>query len=77
MLLGDQDVHHIDGDRENNAPENLVALTKKAHRAAHAADPEYIAKQSAGTRKRYEDPAERARTSAAIKKWWDDRRGIT
>jgi 5-methylcytosine-specific restriction endonuclease McrA len=29
-------VHHIDGDRANNADENLVALCQRCHLALHA-----------------------------------------
>ena len=38
------DVHHIDGDHENNAPENLKALCQRCHNA-------YDAKHRAETRK--------------------------
>lgn len=34
-LSKDMVVHHIDGDKLNNAVENLIALTKQAHREAH------------------------------------------
>ena len=30
-------IHHIDGDRTNNAPENLVALTMRDHMRTHSA----------------------------------------
>ena len=32
------EVHHIDGDRLNDTPENLVCLSKEAHRQIHKAD---------------------------------------
>lgn len=34
------DVHHIDGDRQNNSPENLVLLTPEEHAKLH--DNDYI-----------------------------------
>ena len=36
-LEKDQVVHHIDGDKLNNKIENLIPLTKRAHREAHGA----------------------------------------
>ena len=30
-----EDVHHIDGDKTNDNPNNLVALSRKAHRQLH------------------------------------------
>lgn len=30
--MNDLDVHHIDGDRLNNNPKNLITLCKKCHR---------------------------------------------
>lgn len=32
------EVHHIDRDRKNNAPENLLAVTKQAHAQIHHSD---------------------------------------
>lgn len=74
LLRPDEDVHHIDGDRGNNALENLVALTKKQHRAAHHADPEWAAQFSDMLRERYKDPVARAKTSEAIKNVWRKRK---
>jgi len=34
-LYSDECVHHIDGDTENNSPENLKVLSRKGHRKAH------------------------------------------
>lgn len=38
LLRSDEDVHHIDGDRGNNDPSNLVALTKSQHMRLHNQD---------------------------------------
>lgn len=48
-----QVVHHIDGDKQNNAPENLVALTQADHARQHG---RHITAQ---TRKRLSDAAKR------------------
>jgi len=32
----DEDVHHINHDRQDNRPENLVVLTKAEHQRLHA-----------------------------------------
>jgi hypothetical protein len=37
-------VHHVDGDRRNNSPENLVILTLAGHSALHGPHPHRILK---------------------------------
>jgi hypothetical protein len=49
----EQQIHHRDGDRTNNDPANLVAMTAADHSTAHGArrrlDPEpFVAMRSAG-----------------------------
>jgi hypothetical protein len=34
-LTDDEVVHHIDGNKQNNAPENLVVLTRSEHARIH------------------------------------------
>lgn len=35
LLRKDEEVHHLDLDRSNNRPSNLIVLSKKAHRKLH------------------------------------------
>ena len=35
-LLRDEDVHHIDGDKHNNDPSNLMILSASDHAKLHA-----------------------------------------
>jgi hypothetical protein len=35
-LEPDEDVHHVNGDRSDNRPENLRVLSRDEHRAVHA-----------------------------------------
>jgi hypothetical protein len=35
LLGADEHVHHINGVKDDNRPENLVALTKSAHHRLH------------------------------------------
>jgi hypothetical protein len=44
------DVHHIDGDRWNNSPENLVALTLQQHYDVHMEQGDFGACYSIATR---------------------------
>src|SRR5690606_33541771 len=39
------EVHHKDGDKRNNRPENLVALPRRDHRDVHAIKDEIAAKR--------------------------------
>jgi 5-methylcytosine-specific restriction endonuclease McrA len=35
------DVHHLDHDKENNEPENLMTLCKNCHASYHGLEHEY------------------------------------
>jgi len=74
LLRKDEDVHHIDGDRSNNRPENLVALAKQDHVSLHSTSEQTCERKSAFQTKRYKDIEERKKTSIAIRDWWARRK---
>lgn len=55
-LLPDERVHHIDGIRSNNTPENLVALTNSRHSSLHHKGKQ-VAPVSDETRRRLSESA--------------------
>ena len=60
------DIHHIDGDRSNNIPENLVALTIQQHYELHEKQSDWYAcwKLAVKMRKSPEEISELARREA-------------
>lgn len=61
-LLPSEVVHHIDGDKTNNDPSNLVVLTRAEHRALHDAD------IRAGKQRRHQEALSLGVKTADI--WW-------
>lgn len=73
-LKDNEDVHHIDGDRANNDPSNLVALTKRQHRELHRQHPQTLSRRAQVQRERFADPEARRRHSERMKRWWAERK---
>lgn len=74
LLHSYEDVHHIDGDRGNNHPSNLVALTKAQHIDHHAADAQTRQRKREGQLRRFQSAEERARHSERMRRWWEEQR---
>lgn len=45
-------VHHIDGDKTNNEPANLLVLTRSEHQTLHSEDPEWMVRVRSSRPKR-------------------------
>jgi len=61
-LRGDEHVHHLDHDRTNNAPENLIVVDPITHATYHG-----------GQVRRTQSPEHRAKISAHMKRVWAER----
>lgn len=68
-----EDVHHIDGDRGNNHPSNLVMLSKRQHMDHHAVDEQTSWRKREGQLRRFKSAEERARHSERMRRWWAER----
>jgi len=73
-LTTDDHVHHVDGDRGNNAPRNLLRMSRDEHMALHATHELTRVRRSTAQRRRYADPAERRRTGEAARRGWKKRK---
>ena len=60
-LAGDEEVHHVNGRRDDNRPENLEVVKRGLHQSMHWQDPAFRAAQSERMRRhvatRRRDPA--------------------
>lgn len=72
-LNKNEKVHHIDGNKGNNTPENLVALTNSEHQKLHSAANGYTAKKEA-QKKKVKNPEYRKKLSESGKKAWIKRK---
>lgn len=79
-LSRDEDVHHIDGDRQHNTPDNLMALPKEQHHKQHSRRRKYrrlkesYPRKSAALRRRYDNPAARQQAAESARRGWEKRR---
>lgn len=50
LLLPTEDVHHMNGEKKDNRPENLQVLDRNAHRSIHAKSMKRLAGSTRFTR---------------------------
>lgn len=73
-LSREQHVHHIDGDRGNNDPSNLVALSSREHAAMHRHADYTRRRRAEGQHRSNADPERRKRHSERMRAWWAERK---
>lgn len=67
-------VHHINGDRGDNRPENLVAMTRTEHADEHRDNPFTTDKRKQMHERNAADPEYRRKQSENMKRVWADRK---
>jgi hypothetical protein len=73
-LTSSERVHHIDGNRANNDPANLVVMDRVAHLVFHGGSEPTRLKKSAANRRRYRNPKEREKARQVALRGWKTRR---
>jgi hypothetical protein len=68
-LNSNEDVHHINGKRSDNSPENLIALTLTDHRKIHCAKNGFLGKTEAQARKIANPKYRKKLSESGIKAW--------
>jgi hypothetical protein len=70
-LQSHEQVHHLDGNKENNDPSNLVTISKSDHHKHHASDRAEMSRRSKAA---LASPEVRKRISEAAKRGWIKRK---
>ena len=71
-LLSNEDVHHINGDKGDNRPENLIAIPHSVHSGDHHSSPEFLETLSKANTAFHSDPERKAKWLASRARYNSD-----